>query len=79
VNESVGLFAQREVAIGWRDGVGFGLGAVSPAVEDDECERFRSKHDWAHQRQEFSDEQIWLSEGRFVDWIYEKAKLFTLS
>jgi hypothetical protein len=26
------------------DGVGFGFGAVSPAIEDDEDERFRTRH-----------------------------------
>ena len=47
LNERVGIFAQQPV-IGWlareRDGIGFGFGAISPAVEDDENERFRTRH-----------------------------------
>ncbi len=47
VDERVGIFAQQAVIgglAGERDGVGFGFGAVSPAVEDDEDERFRTGH-----------------------------------
>ena len=43
VNERVGILAQQAVVgrlAGERDGVGLGFGAVSPAVEDDEDERF---------------------------------------
>ena len=44
VDQSIRILAQQPV-VGWlageRDGVGFGFGAVSPAVEDDENERFR--------------------------------------
>ena len=39
LNQRVGIFAQQAVVVGLareRDGVGFGFGAVSPAVEDDE-------------------------------------------
>ena len=43
MNESIGILAQQPVIgglAGERDGVGFGFGAVSPAVEDDENEWF---------------------------------------
>ena len=47
VNQSVRILAQQPV-IGRlareRDGVGLGFGAVSPAVENDENERFRTRH-----------------------------------
>src|SRR5258708_6897865 len=49
MNERVGIFAQQPVVSGLarqRDCVGFGLGAVSPAVEDDEDERFGTGHWW---------------------------------
>ena len=49
VNQSVGIVAQKAVIIrlaGQRDGVGFGFGAISPAVEDDEDERFGTGHFW---------------------------------
>ena len=49
VNQRVGIFAQQPV-VGWLarqgDGVGFGFGAVSPAVENDENERFGTRHKW---------------------------------
>ena len=47
VNERVGILAQQPVVgrlARERDGVGFGFGTVSPAVEDDENERFRTGH-----------------------------------
>src|ERR1700722_16051314 len=47
VNERVGIFAQQAVIGGFasqRDGIRLGFGAVSPAVEDDKNERFRSRH-----------------------------------
>jgi hypothetical protein len=43
VNERVGIFAQQAIVGGFArqsDGVGFGFGAVSPAVEDEEDEGF---------------------------------------
>src|SRR5580658_3292708 len=47
MNERVGILAQQTV-IGWlarqRDGVGLGLGAVTPAIEDDENEWFGTGH-----------------------------------
>ena len=50
VNQRVGILAQQAV-VGWlareRDGIGFGFGAISPAVEDDENERFRTGHKFA--------------------------------
>src|SRR5258708_37537369 len=49
MNERGGIFAQQTVVGGLareRDGVGFGLGAVSPAVEDDEDEWFGTGHWW---------------------------------
>ncbi len=49
VNERVGILAQQSVVrrlARERDGVGFGFGAVSPAVENDENERFRTRQDW---------------------------------
>jgi hypothetical protein len=45
VNESVGIFAQQAVVgrlSGERDGVGLGFGAITPAIEDDENEWFRT-------------------------------------
>jgi hypothetical protein len=45
VDESVGKFAEEFVVVGFAregDGVAFGFGAESPAVEDGEYERFRS-------------------------------------
>ena len=47
VNQRVGILAQQAVVgglAGERDGVGLGFGAVSPAVEDDEDERFGTGH-----------------------------------
>ncbi len=47
VNQRVGILAQQAVVgrlAGQRDGVGLGFGAVSPAVEDDENERFGTGH-----------------------------------
>src|SRR5712671_3505704 len=47
VNQRVGIFAQQTVVGGLAresDGVGFRLGAVSPAVENDEDEWFGSRH-----------------------------------
>src|SRR5260370_31603562 len=49
MDERVGIFAQQAVIGGLareRDGIGFGLSAVSPAVEDDEDEWFRTSHWW---------------------------------
>ena len=46
MNQRVGILAQQAVIgglAGERDGVGFGFGAVSPAVEDDENEWFRTQ------------------------------------
>ena len=47
LDERVGILAQQPV-IGRlareRDGVGLGFGAVSPAVEDDKYEWFRTRH-----------------------------------
>ncbi len=43
VDEGIGIFAQQAVVgglVGQSDGVGLGLGAVSPAVEDDEDQGF---------------------------------------
>ena len=45
VNQGVGILAQQAVISRLareRDGVGFGFGAVSPAVEDGQNKRFRS-------------------------------------
>ncbi len=47
VDERVGILAQQAVVGGLAgecDGVGFGFGAVAPAVEDDEDQRFRTCH-----------------------------------
>ncbi len=47
LNQRVGILAQQAVVSGLagkRDCVGFGFGAISPAVEDDEDERFESSH-----------------------------------
>ena len=47
LNQRIGVFTQQPVIhrlAGESDGVGFGLGAVSPAVEDDENERFGAAH-----------------------------------
>ena len=47
MDQRVGIFAQQPVVSGLareRDGVGFGFGAVSPAVEDDENEWFGTRH-----------------------------------
>src|ERR1700678_2742210 len=47
VNESVGILAQQPIVnrlARESDGVGFRFGAVSPAVEDDENEWFRTRH-----------------------------------
>src|SRR5215467_11921979 len=47
LNEGIGILAQQAV-VGrlacQRDGIGFGLGPITPAVEDDEDERFRAGH-----------------------------------
>src|SRR5579863_635556 len=43
LDERVGIVAQKAVVCGLageRDRIGFGLGAIAPAVEDDEDERF---------------------------------------
>ncbi len=48
MDERVGIFAQQAVVGGLAgecDGVGFGFGAVTPAVEDDENERFWMGHE----------------------------------
>jgi hypothetical protein len=46
VNQCVGIFAKQAI-IGWlaskRDSVGIGFGAITPAVEDDKNERFRTR------------------------------------
>ena len=47
MDQRIGIFAQHAVIrrlARERDGVGLGFGAVSPAVEDDEDERFRTGH-----------------------------------
>src|SRR5271155_4247990 len=47
VNQRVGILAQKAVIGGLtrqRDSVGFGLGAITPAVEDDKYQRFRTRH-----------------------------------
>ncbi len=47
VDQRVGIFAQQAVVgrlARQRDGVGLGFGAVSPAIEDDENERFGTRH-----------------------------------
>ncbi len=47
LNQGVGILAQKAVVGGLaseRDGVGFGLGAIAPAVEDDEDEWFGTGH-----------------------------------
>ena len=47
MNQRVGIFAQQPVVSRLarkRDGVGFGFGSVTPAVENDENERFRTRH-----------------------------------
>ena len=47
VNQRVGIFAQQAVINRLArkgDGIGFGFGAVTPAVEDDENEWFRTRH-----------------------------------
>ena len=46
MNQGIRIFAEQAVVIGFagqRDGISFGFGTVSPAIEDDEDERF-----WAH-------------------------------
>ena len=46
LNKRVGIFAQQAVIdrlTGKCDGIGFGFGAVTPSVEDDEDERFRGR------------------------------------
>src|SRR5581483_5152019 len=47
VNQGVGIFAQQTVVsrlARQRNRVGVGFGAVSPAIEDDENQRFRTSH-----------------------------------
>ena len=47
VNQSIGIFAQQAVVGGLArqsNGVRLGLGAVSPAVEDDQDQGFRTRH-----------------------------------
>src|SRR6267378_5705258 len=47
VDKRIGILAQQPVIRGLArkcDGVGLGLGSVSPAVENDENERFRTRH-----------------------------------
>src|SRR5438270_10060671 len=47
MDQRVGIFAQQAVVnrfASQRDGVGFGFGAISPAVEDDENQRFWMGH-----------------------------------
>ena len=48
MNQCVGILAQKAV-IGWlarqRDGVRFGFGAVSPAIEDDQYQRLWTRQD----------------------------------
>src|SRR5580700_580488 len=47
MNQRVRIFAQQALVGGLarqRDGVGFGLGAITPAVEDDKDQRFRTGH-----------------------------------
>ncbi len=57
MNQRVGIFAEQTV-IGWlarqRNGIGLGFGAVSPAVENDEDERFRASHKFGKERLRFS-------------------------
>ena len=48
LNQRVGIFAQQAVVVGLAgqgDGVGFGLGAVAPAVENDQHKRFGTLHE----------------------------------
>ena len=50
MNERVGILPQQAVIgglAGESDGVGFGFGSVSPAVENGKNERFRTGHKWA--------------------------------
>src|SRR5215470_13964026 len=47
LDERVGILVQQAVVIGLaskRNGIGLGFGAVSPAIEDDEDERFGTDH-----------------------------------
>jgi hypothetical protein len=47
MNQRVGILTQQPIVsrlAGKGDGVGLGFGAVSPAVEDDENEWFRTRH-----------------------------------
>ena len=47
MNQRVGILAQQPVVgrlARQRDGVGFGFGAISPAIENDQNERFRTRH-----------------------------------
>src|SRR5207244_453143 len=49
MNQRIGIFAEKPVIrrlARQRDGVGLGLGTVSPTVEDDEDERIRAGHWW---------------------------------
>src|ERR1039457_4086278 len=47
VNERVGILAQQPVVSRFareRDGIGFGFGTITPAVENDKNEWFRTRH-----------------------------------
>src|ERR1700722_526486 len=47
MDQGVGILTEQAVVGGFpcqRDGIGFGFGAVSPAVEDDENKRFWARH-----------------------------------
>src|SRR4051812_48493329 len=47
MNQRVGIFTQQAIIgglAGEGDGIGFGFGAVSPAIENDENERFWARH-----------------------------------
>ena len=50
MNQRVRILAQQPVIsrlARQRDGIGLGFGAISPAVENDENERFRTRHKFA--------------------------------
>src|SRR5260370_11668443 len=80
MNQSVGILAQQTVIRGVVrkcDGVGLGFGSVSPAVENDENERFRTRHKFAFSSWLFSttvgcqlSENI-LAELRGGTWLFD--------
>src|SRR5260370_40452163 len=80
MNQSVGILAQQTVIRGVVrkcDGVGLGFGSVSLAVENDETERFRTRHKFAFSSWLFSttvgcqvSENI-LAELRGGTWLFD--------